>query len=89
MQQGRAGHSGRASEVLEPLSDALIQRCLGVGPWDHNGKPMWHRLLDWAVDAGVLRLSFVWFSSLLDIQCWLQLMKLQRQPGAWVQTVVS
>lgn len=39
-------------EVLQPLSDELIQQCLGVGPWEHNGKPFWHRLLDWAVDAG-------------------------------------
>lgn len=39
-------------EVLQPLSDELIQQCLSVGPWEHNGRPFWHRLLDWAVDAG-------------------------------------
>ncbi|CAL8470142.1 g9684 [Coccomyxa elongata] len=39
-------------ETLQPLSDDLIQQCLAVGPWEHNGKPFWHRLLDWAVDAG-------------------------------------
>ena len=47
MQQGQG-----CSAALEPLSDDLIRRCLAVGPWDHNGKPLWHRLLDWAVDAG-------------------------------------
>ncbi|EIE25916.1 DUF185-domain-containing protein [Coccomyxa subellipsoidea C-169] len=35
-------------ELLEPLTDDLIQQCLAVGPWEHNGKPVWHRLLDWA-----------------------------------------
>ena len=50
MQQGEAGPSSR--EVMEPLTDDLIQRCLAVGPWEHNGKPLWHRLLDWAVEPG-------------------------------------
>ena len=54
MQQGGGGGSAGCSAALEPLSDGLIRRCLAVGPWDHNGKPLWHRLLDWAVDAGAL-----------------------------------
>ena len=37
---------------LRPLTDALIQRCMGMGPWEHDGKPLWHRLLDFAMDAG-------------------------------------
>ncbi len=42
----------KAEELLEPLTDDLIQQCLAVGPWEHNGKPVWHRLLDWAVGEG-------------------------------------
>jgi hypothetical protein len=56
MQQAGAGPSGgeevSAAEVLEPLNDELIRRCLAIGPWEHNGKPLWHRLLDWAVEPG-------------------------------------
>ena len=51
MQQGVGGEAG-CSALSEPLNEDLIRRCLAVGPWDHNGKPLWHRLLDWAVDAG-------------------------------------
>ena len=42
-------------EQLHPLSDELIQRCLSIGPWEYNGKPLWHRLLDFAMDAGMHR----------------------------------
>ena len=42
-------------EQLHPLSDELIQRCLSMGPWEYNGKPLWHRLLDFAMDAGLHR----------------------------------
>lgn len=43
-------------EELQPLSDDLIQRCLSMGPWEHNGKPLWHRMLDFAMDAGNLHI---------------------------------
>ena len=39
-------------EQLQPLTDELIQRCLSIGPWEYNGKPLWHRILDFAMDAG-------------------------------------
>ena len=39
-------------EQLQPLRDELIQRCLSIGPWEYNGKPLWHRILDFAMDAG-------------------------------------
>jgi hypothetical protein len=53
VQQGRGG---ALSEVLQPLEDNLIRACLAVGPWEYNGKPLWHRLLDYAVDAGAILL---------------------------------
>ena len=46
------GRQGAAREVLRPLTDALIRRCLSMGPWEFNGKPLWHRVLDFALDAG-------------------------------------
>lgn len=46
------GRQVAAREVLRPLSDALIRRCLSTGPWEFNGKPLWHRVLDFALDAG-------------------------------------
>lgn len=39
-------------EQLHPLTDELIQRCIRVGPWEYDGKPLWHRILDFAMDAG-------------------------------------
>ena len=39
-------------EQLQPLTDDLIQRCMNTGPWEFNGKPLWHRILDFAMDAG-------------------------------------
>lgn len=39
-------------EQLQPLTDDLIQRCMSTGPWEYNGKPLWHRILDFAMDAG-------------------------------------
>ena len=47
-------HRSCGEEILQPLTDVLIQQCLEVGPWEHNGKPVWHRLLDWALGEGVL-----------------------------------
>eukprot|EP00884_Botryococcus_braunii_P011350 jgi/Botrbrau1/20215/Bobra.31_1s0012.1 len=38
---------GRVREVLEPVSDGLIRRCLETGDWNQR-KPFWHRLLDYA-----------------------------------------
>ena len=38
--------------MLRPLTDDLIRRCLATGPWEFNGKPLWHRVLDFALDAG-------------------------------------
>ena len=46
------GRPGPAREVLHPLTDDLIRRCLATGPWEFNGKPLWHRVLDFALDAG-------------------------------------
>ena len=46
------GRPGPAREVLRPLTDDLIRRCLAAGPWEFNGKPLWHRVLDFALDAG-------------------------------------
>ncbi len=46
------GRPGPAREVLRPLTDDLIRRCLAMGPWEFNGKPVWHRVLDFAMDAG-------------------------------------
>lgn len=46
-------------EQLQPLTDELIQRCLSMGPWEHNGKPLWHRILDFAMDAGEHRISTI------------------------------
>ena len=43
---------GPAREALRPLTDTLIRRCLAMGPWEFNGKPLWHRVLDFAMDAG-------------------------------------
>ena len=39
-------------EQLQPLTDELIQRCMSIGPWEYNGKPLWHRILDFAMHAG-------------------------------------
>ncbi len=39
-------------EVIQPLTDSLIKRCLGAGDWAHT-KPFWHRLLDYAAGEGM------------------------------------
>lgn len=52
-------------EILQPLTDELIQQSLAVGPWEYHGKPVWHRLLDWAVGEGETLLPCVWLTAIL------------------------
>ncbi|CAL5218657.1 g361 [Coccomyxa viridis] len=61
-------------EQLQPLRDELIQRCMSTGPWEYNGKPLWHRILDFAMDAGAFGAEQTIFLptkclSLLEVLC--------------------
>lgn len=42
---------GQVTEILEPVADGLIRRCLEAGDWGQQ-KALWHRLLDYAAGEG-------------------------------------